>query len=46
MPIEKGKAADLVLLSANPAEKIANTRRIRCVIKGGRIVFDSADAER
>jgi imidazolonepropionase-like amidohydrolase len=38
--VEKGKAADLVLLEANPVENITNTRRIRYVIKDGRIVFD------
>jgi imidazolonepropionase-like amidohydrolase len=40
--IADGKAADLVLLDANPAQDIRNTRRIRFVIKDGRIVFDAA----
>ena len=34
--IEAGKAADLVLLDANPLENIANTRKILAVIYGGR----------
>ncbi|MEO8362511.1 MAG: amidohydrolase family protein [Vicinamibacteria bacterium] len=33
-----GQAADIVLLDANPAEDIRNTKRIRYVIKDGRIV--------
>ncbi len=39
--IEPGKAADIVLLEANPAEDVRNTRKIRFVIKDGRIVFDA-----
>ena len=42
--IDPGKAADIVLLSANPAQDVSNTRKIRYVIKDGRIVFDAADA--
>jgi imidazolonepropionase-like amidohydrolase len=34
--IEKGKVADLVLLDANPLEDIANTKKIRGVIFGGK----------
>jgi imidazolonepropionase-like amidohydrolase len=34
--IEKGKLADLVLLDANPLDDIANTRKIRAVVAGGR----------
>jgi imidazolonepropionase-like amidohydrolase len=34
--IEKGKFADLVLLSANPLEDIANTQKIAAVIVNGR----------
>lgn len=41
--IEPGKIADIVLLTANPAEDVTNTRRIRYVIKDGRIVFDAND---
>jgi imidazolonepropionase-like amidohydrolase len=33
--VEKGKAADLVLLDANPLEDIANTKRIRAVVLAG-----------
>jgi len=40
--IADGKAADLVLLDSNPVQDIRNTRRIRYVIKDGRIVFDAA----
>ncbi len=32
-----GKAADLVILDANPLADIANTRRIRAVLLGGRL---------
>ena len=34
--IEAGKLADLVVLDADPTENIANTRRIRAVVQGGR----------
>src|SRR6266851_2007488 len=34
--IEKGKFADLVLLSANPLENVANTQKIAAVIVNGR----------
>ena len=34
--IEKGKRADLVLLDANPLEKISNTKKIRGVVLAGR----------
>ncbi len=33
-----GRVADIVLLGANPAEDIRNTRQIRYVIEGGRVV--------
>jgi Amidohydrolase family len=39
--IEPGKAADLVLLSANPLDDIRNTQKISCVIANGRL-FDRA----
>jgi imidazolonepropionase-like amidohydrolase len=35
--VEEGKNADLVLLEANPLEKITNTKRIGAVIVGGRL---------
>jgi hypothetical protein len=35
--IAPGKTADLILLAANPLEKITNTRRIERVIKGGHL---------
>jgi len=36
--VEPGKVADLVLLDANPLADIANTKRIRAVIQGGRLL--------
>src|SRR5690606_5041719 len=36
--IQEGLAADLVVLGANPLDNIANTRQIRGVIKGGRVI--------
>ncbi len=33
--VEAGQAADLVLLSANPAENIANTRKVWAVLRNG-----------
>lgn len=36
--LEAGKAADILLLDANPLADIANIRRLGMVIKGGRIV--------
>jgi len=43
--IATGKLADLVLLDANSLEEIANTRRIRAVVTGGRL-FRRADLDR
>jgi imidazolonepropionase-like amidohydrolase len=37
--VEKGKLADLVLLSANPLEDIANTQKIAGVIANGRYYY-------
>jgi imidazolonepropionase-like amidohydrolase len=37
--VEKGKLADLVLLSANPLEDIANTQKIASVIANGRYFY-------
>jgi imidazolonepropionase-like amidohydrolase len=39
--IERGKFADLVLLSASPLEDISNVRRVEWVISGG-ILFEPA----
>lgn len=39
--VQVGRAADLVMLEANPLADIANTQRIRTVIRGGR-VFERA----
>jgi imidazolonepropionase-like amidohydrolase len=36
--VAPGKVADLVLLDANPLVDIANTKRIRAVIQGGRLL--------
>jgi imidazolonepropionase-like amidohydrolase len=43
--VEKGKAADLVLLDANPLDDIVNTRKIRAVVLAGRY-FSRADLDR
>jgi imidazolonepropionase-like amidohydrolase len=40
--IEAGKNADLLLLDSDPLEDIRNTRRIRAVILGGRLLDRSA----
>ena len=40
--VQTGRAADLVLLEANPLENIANTKRIRAVIRGGRVFARSS----
>jgi hypothetical protein len=37
--VQSGRFADLVLLDANPLQDIANSRKIRAVLQGGR-VFD------
>jgi imidazolonepropionase-like amidohydrolase len=42
--IEKGKRADLVLLDANPLEKISNTKQVRSVVLAGRY-FSRADLD-
>jgi imidazolonepropionase-like amidohydrolase len=42
--IETGKAADLVLLEGNPLEDITQVRRIRAVIRNGK-VFDRTELE-
>ena len=36
--IEPGRAADLVLLDANPLDDITNTRKVHFVVKDGRLV--------
>ena len=43
--IEVGKLADLVLLDANPLDKIENTQKISAVIAGGRL-YDRAAIKR
>jgi imidazolonepropionase-like amidohydrolase len=40
--IEKGKRADLVVLNANPLEKIQNVRTVRWTIKDGKVYDASA----
>jgi imidazolonepropionase-like amidohydrolase len=42
--IEVGKRADLVLLDGNPLSDISNTRRIRAVIRNGRL-FDRTELD-
>jgi imidazolonepropionase-like amidohydrolase len=39
-----GRVADIVLLAANPADDIRNTRAIRYVIKGGAVVREPDQA--
>jgi imidazolonepropionase-like amidohydrolase len=43
--VEKGKLADLVLLSANPLDDIANTQKIAAVIANGRY-FSGKDLDK
>jgi imidazolonepropionase-like amidohydrolase len=43
--VEKGRLADLVLLSANPLEDIANTQKIAAVVVNGRY-FSGKDLEK
>ncbi|MBI2188793.1 MAG: amidohydrolase family protein [Acidobacteria bacterium] len=43
--VERGKAADLLLVDANPLQDIANTKKIARVIKDGRIVDTAYHAE-
>lgn len=43
--IAEGKLADLVLLGGNPLEDIRNTRRVRGVVRDGRL-YDRADLDR
>jgi hypothetical protein len=40
--VESGRLADLVLLEANPIDDITNSRRIRHVVRGGRVLDPAA----
>jgi len=40
--IEPGKDADLVVLEADPAKDAANFAKVRCTIRGGRIIHRTA----
>jgi len=40
--VATGKVADLVLLDGDPLQDIANTKRIRAVIQGGRLLDRTA----
>lgn len=42
--IERGKAADLIALSADPLDDINNVRSVELVMQGGRIVTDRRSA--
>jgi cytosine/adenosine deaminase-related metal-dependent hydrolase len=35
--VAKGKAADLLVLDANPLQDIANTRKVRLVVSHGKV---------
>ena len=37
--VEKGKIADLIVLEANPLEKIGNSRKIDAVVIGGKLLL-------
>ncbi len=41
--VEVGKRADLIVVGANPLDDIDNVRRLRLVLKDGRIVADHRD---
>ena len=41
--VEAGKLADLIVVAANPLEDINNLRRLRLVIKDGRVVSDKRE---
>lgn len=43
--VAEGKAADLILLGADPLEDIGNTRDVRAVLLGGKL-FDAAELDR
>jgi imidazolonepropionase-like amidohydrolase len=38
--VEAGKLADLIVVAANPLEDITNVRRLKLVLKEGRVVSD------
>jgi imidazolonepropionase-like amidohydrolase len=38
--LEPGKDADLVVLDADPAKDAANFAKVRCTIRGGRMIFE------
>ena len=39
--ISDGKTADLVLLNSDPSENISAVKDIKCIIKGGKVVFSA-----
>jgi imidazolonepropionase-like amidohydrolase len=42
--IEKGKAADLVALDADPLADVKNYQRVRWVMKGGVVAYQKSTA--
>jgi imidazolonepropionase-like amidohydrolase len=36
--VEEGKLADLIVVSASPLENISNIRKLKLVLKGGKLV--------
>jgi len=43
--VAKGQDADLVVLEGDPAEDAANFSKVRCTIRGGRLIFSSKDGK-
>jgi imidazolonepropionase-like amidohydrolase len=43
--VEPGKAADLVVVAGNPADRIGDAARVRFVVQAGRLIEDSPPAE-
>ncbi len=42
--VEAGMTADLVVLEGDPATEVANFAKVRCTIRGGRIIYPVAPA--
>jgi imidazolonepropionase-like amidohydrolase len=44
--VAPGMDADLVVLDADPAADVANFARVRCTIRGGRLIYEAGGASR